>query len=211
VESAVILEDFALSGVEALEQSLLHQRDFSALRKQIRQEGYSAGYADGHRDAAASEAAKRRALVDEALVGVESLFNALKAERRRFAEANAEELVQLALAIGSRLARVALRLDPQALEEKLRICLQQLDQESAYLVRVNPGELAALQAVLAESGQSPFGTIPFRLVEDRRVPPGGLILDSERGRVESVCADELARIEELLTAMIRNEARGDEP
>jgi flagellar assembly protein FliH len=200
------LEDFSLVGLEALAQHLAREPGYKDLRERIWQEGREAG----REEAAQAAATERQSLVADTVNKVEELLAGLAEERSRFLELNAGEIVQLALALARRVMRVQVRVDAAVLEEKLRVCLHQLDRDSSYLIRVNPDQLRSLELLLARAGRDLFGETPFRMLGDRRVPAGGIILEGDRARLESICEDELERLEEHLQHLIHEGGLDDE-
>jgi len=193
------LEDFALSGIEAQLEALSYQPGYDVLRERIWREGHAAGEKEAHE--AAEQ--KRKELASGPLLRIEALLKNLAEERERFMESNAEELLQLALALARRVVRVECLENPEVLTERLRACLRQLELESSYLIRIHPEQLEAMEALLEVSGMSLFGETPHRVMGDRRVPAGSLILEGNGSRLESICQDELERLEQHLLQLYR--------
>lgn len=198
--AGMFLEDFALSGLDAQVEAITHNPGFETLREQIWREGFESGYAKARQEADG----QRQELVSGPVQHLSTLLAELARERARFLEQNMEELLQLAVALARRIVRVEAVENPKVLEERLRICLLQLEKESSYLIRVHPDRTEAVEALLAESGMEPLEEIPYRILGDRRVPVGSVILEGDSARLESICEDELQRLEEQLYKMHRS-------
>jgi len=197
------LEDFARRGVAAELAACERQPAFAELKAHLLAEGR----AEGRREAAAAAAIEREALVAGPLAAFERLVAGLAAERRAFQREHERELLRLAFAVARRLLRAELRSNPAVLAGKLRELLGLLDQAAAYRVLVNPGDLAAAAALLAAEGRGLFGDLPWVLKPDPRLPAGSLALEADAARLESICGDELARLEQQLeTELLAAEA-----
>jgi flagellar biosynthesis/type III secretory pathway protein FliH len=200
------LENFALSGMEAQVEEILRQPGFAVLHDRIRVQAHAAGRAE-----ALAEAEKQRREISEGPVRkLESLLAEMAKRRAEFAKRSEEELLQLSLAIAGRVLRVESGLDPGLLRERLSACLRQLEGESSIVIRVNPEQEQALAGLVERDGLPHFPDLPYRLVADRRVPPGSLVLEGDRTRLESICEQELARIEEHLLELFREQEQDDD-
>lgn len=191
------LEDFARCGVDAELAHLERQTAFAAIRARILAEGR----AQGRQEAAAEQ----EALIRGPLAALTRLVAGLTAERAAFQREHERELLRLSFAVAHRLLRAELRSNPAVVEGKLRELLGLLEQAASYRVLVNPADLAAASALLAAEGRTLFGDLPWALKPDPRLPAGAIALEGDAVRLESICADELERLEqqlevELLTA-----------
>jgi flagellar assembly protein FliH len=194
------LEDFALSGMEASIQAIMREEGWPELRERIRREAHAEGYAEAESEAAAAG----RELAAGPVAGLRELLAELAAERGRFQAQNFEEILQLSLALAERVLRVELPENVPALRARLEACLRQLAGESAYTIKVHPARLEALSSLLEISGEELFGGLPYRLEGDRRVPPGSLVLEGDKTRLESICEHELQRLEDHLLELHRS-------
>ncbi len=196
VAADLYLEDFARKGIESDLQHLERMSGFDEVRARIREEGRQAGC----REAQIAFEAERASLVSGPIKTMESLLGGLQRERDEFRVQNERETIGLAVAIARRLLRAELKTNPELLAGKLAELARLLERESAYVVRVNPGELHIVEALLAQEGRTLFGDIPFRLKPDPRLPEGAVALEGDRARLESICEDELTRLEASLLA-----------
>ena len=190
------LEDFARHGVDAELAHLEQQEAFGDIRARILAEGR----AQGRREEAAAAALEREALISGPLAALARLVAGLSAERAAFQREHERELLRLAFAIARRLLRAEMRSNPAVLEGKLRELLALLEQAAAYRVLVNPADLAAASELLAAEGRTLFGESPWMLKPDPRLPAGAVALEADAARLESICSDELASLEQQLEA-----------
>lgn len=200
------LVDFSRSEREREEESLRRHPFY----EQLQQEALKRGFEEGQREEKAQSLAHLEKLRAEHLQPLDSLLRALSEERNAFHRENEEEILSLALALARRVVRAQVGLSPQILKAKLEACLFQLERESSYVLRVNPEEETSLRELLdREEGEGLRG-VPFRLIGDRRVSAGSVILEGEVGSVESICENELDALESKLRDWIRTESRQHE-
>jgi len=204
--AALELEDFAVSGVAAQMEALSRDPVFPKLRDSIRDEAYARGRADAMAEA---DAARERMVRDE-IERVETLLGELAAERAEMMHRNEEELLQLAVALARRVVRVQVATDEGLLLGKLVDCLGQMERSASYLIRVEPGQYAALEALLEHVQADLFSGSVFRVLPDERVTRGGLIIEGDRTRLESICEEELDRLEEELFRLHREQETDDD-
>ncbi|MBN2169895.1 MAG: hypothetical protein JW819_01085 [Candidatus Krumholzibacteriota bacterium] len=199
------LEDFADIGVASRMEALSRDPAFPRLRERIRDEAYARGRADAMAEA---DAARERMVRDE-IERVEALLAELAAARAEMMRRSEEELLQLAVALARRVIRVQVATDEGLLLGKLVDCLGQVERSASYHIRVNPGQYAALEALLEHVQADIFAGSPFRILPDERVTRGGLIIEGDRTRLESICEEELERLEEELFRLHREQEADD--
>jgi len=198
------LEDFALGGMEARLAALVKQPGYELLAEQIRSEAHAAGRAE----AGAEAEAAREALVAGALAELAAVLGELRAAREQFQRENSAELIRLAAALARRVLRGEPSAAPELLAQRAASCLELLEGDSAYSLRVNPATAVNLAELLQDGGSDPFAGTPWRVLPDPQIPAGGLILEGDDTRIESICEEELARFEAELLA--RNGRKGEE-
>lgn len=201
------LEDFATSGLASRLEALRRDAAFPRLREGIWDEAYARGRADAQAEA---DAARERMIRGE-IERVEALLGELAAARAEMMRRNEEELLELAVALARRVVRVQVATDEGLLLGKLVDCLGQIERSASYVIRVNPGQCAALESLLDTVQADLFAGSPFRVLPDERVTRGGLIIEGDRTRLESICEEELDRLEEELFRIHREQEGDDAP
>ena len=187
-------EDFAKVEVETLFTRIRKQPGFAELQEKIRREGFDAGQDEMRRE----KEAERQELVKGQLFQLQSLLGELSERRQEFLTSHGDEIINLSCAVARRVVRVEAACNHDVVMEKLKICLLAMERESSYLIKVNPVQADALSFLLKENGKNLMEKIPYRIQGDRRVPLGGLVLEGDHSRLESICGDELDRIEQHL-------------
>ena len=200
-QDGLLLEDFSISSQEEKISRIKRHPGYRELEKRIYDDGFLAG-SERMRETMEAE---RKILIDGPLKSLETLIEEIAQLRGEFLKQNDKEIVRLACAIAGRILRVESKSNPEMLREKLQRCLMQMQRESSYLIRVNAGEIEALEYLIKDGGGQALKNLPYRLLADERVPPGGLVLEGDKTRLESICAEELDSIERHLLEQLRDD------
>lgn len=157
-----------------LEARELHLPSVSTERvREVEDEACQRGYARGldqARDDADREREQARGRLRTALEDIGELQGQVLRRAER-------DLVRLALAIAERVIKREVTLDPDLLLVIARVALDRLGERPSAVVRLNPGDHAAL----ADAGL-PAG---LDIVPDPGVPPGGCQITSTSGDIDA--------------------------
>ena len=158
--------------VEARE---VHLPSVAAERLQaIEREAYAEGYAAGER-AAEADAAERLTSARAELAATVDHISALRKDVMHRAE---RDLLRLALAIGNRIVRREIDIDPDLLLVIARLAIDRLGERALAVVHLNPADLRALST-------SPRPDSTLELVADPSVPVGGCRIESSFGQIDA--------------------------
>lgn len=156
-------------------------RELAALEQQAREEGYSAGLAEG-REAARLQLQQRLAQLD-------ALYEAAARPLLALDEQTGQELARLATVVAGRVIARELRLSPDLIARAVREAAGALPAATRELrVHVHPEDLALLHELGAAESH-------WQLVADPALSRGDCRLESERSRLD-------ARVETRLAAVI---------
>lgn len=157
--------------------------------------GYQRGYSEGLA-AAATEVNARLRQLDERIAAVTQIAQQMARPLERLDEAASTELAQLAMKVGSELARRTLAQDPGLVIEIIRGCLEQLPISTRQVrVHVHPLDAAAVRERLDPLRNEHA----WHLVDDQAVGRGGVrvVVESSAldGRLDS-------RVDAAITAVL---------
>jgi len=170
----------------------------TAARAAAAQQAEAAGYAAGL-ERAGVELQARLAQLDTRIRSADELLRQL-ANPLRILDAEVEQsLFRLSLAIGTQLARRALRADPAQIIAIIRECLKQLPLGARDVrITLHPEDAAVVRERLA----APSAESAWHLLEDPTLTRGGCLVHSEHSQLD-------ARFESRVNALIVS-ALGDE-
>jgi flagellar assembly protein FliH len=171
----------------------------AAAREEGRQEGLREGHARG-REEGLETARKAATLLDKALrrVGDERQTLLAKAER---------DIVDLALAIASRVLRREVDVDRDLVTRVVPDALRRASPLEEVVVRVHPSDYAHIKSV--PGLEASLGEIRHLvLVEDRRVSVGGCLVETGSGAIDARVETQLEEITRALARAAGGQAIG---
>jgi flagellar assembly protein FliH len=164
------------------------------IRALARAEGHAEGLAQGHADGLA-EACSAALALSEAL-------NEARALRERIAEETERDAVELALALAAKVLAGALAAQPEHVLDVVRGALRRVADRRRVTVLLDPADLQAAQAALAEVSAEVGGVEHYELQADRRVGRGGAIVRTVESEVDATVATQLERAREVVEAAL---------
>ncbi|UCC68839.1 MAG: hypothetical protein JSV79_02625, partial [Armatimonadota bacterium] len=145
------------------------QPDLQAIHEAAHQQGL----AQGIRAAEESYRAKAARL--------DSLSAALQQERAEFFSRVEPELVRLSIAIAEKVIQRELELRPDAVLDLVRSAMKRLRDRETIRVSVNPRDLDNVKHARDDLIAAVDGVRKLEIIEDRRVGPGGCVIESPNG------------------------------
>jgi flagellar assembly protein FliH len=204
------LPDTAVSyAFEQLEPSQPQPRDAPARAlaqakleaEQIREQARSAGYADGRKaghEQGATEIALAARALGEAMDGIESL-------RIELVQAIEHDAIQLGLQLAEKILGGTRQLPSERVLEAVQGALRRVTDRRKIAVLVNPAELEAVSAAIAELAEPASGVELCDIQPDERVELGGAIVRSAEGEVDAGVETQLERALEVAEAALAAE------
>lgn len=176
----------AVPALGAQSRSEVASADVSALQ----QAAFAQGYAQGEQ-AGVDVAARQLQTVYERLGQTIERLSELREELTYRTE---RDVVELALAVATRILHREVSLDRESLLVMARLALDRMGDVTSATIRLHPDDEAA-----ARAGRDAWTGRGIAVVADPTVPAGGCVVQTDRGQVE-VGID--AQITELSTALL---------
>ena len=162
----------------------------------IEREAFTKGYAQGERAGAEAAAVRGEAMLRRLAQTLEEL-GGLRSDMIRKSE---QQLVQLAIAIATRVIQREISLDADLLIAMARVALDRLGESSSATIRLHPDDYAA--AMKAGSGRLSTDTVT--VVADPIVNRGGCLVESDFGLIDLGVS---SQVNEIATALLGEDAR----
>jgi flagellar biosynthesis/type III secretory pathway protein FliH len=156
---------------------------------EARSKAHDDGFAAG-RDQADAE-------MHEMLVTMRGVLESTRTERHRAIESAEPELVRLALGIAERVLHQQIALDRGVVVEMAKSAIARLIERDTVTVRVNPADLERMREHREELIE--IGDIRnLRVVEDKRVDRGGVVVETEAGTIDARIGTQLEEARKVL-------------
>ncbi len=109
------------------------------------------------------------------------------------------EVVELALAIAKRVVRANVQVNKEIIINMVEETLRRTVDRERIVIRVNPSDVEVIKSNRSQYTSSIEGIENLEIVADRRVSPGGCVVETNTG---SVVADIDAQLEEIKEKLI---------
>jgi len=160
--------------------------DFAALER----EAFAKGYAQGERAGNEASATRAEAMLRRLTHTLEDLVR-LRSDMIRKTE---REVVQLAMAVATRIVRREIGLDRELLVAMARVALDRLGDNASARIRLHPEDYAAVGRL----GSACVDGGAVQVVSDPGIHRGGCVVESDFGLID-ISVD--AQVEELTRAL----------
>lgn len=163
------------------------------IREQARAEGYAAGIAEG---AAASQTL---------ITKLESQIAECESEIQSFFDSIEPQVLKLCVEAVEKITRHEIKTDPRVVLRAIRSCLRRIKDCDEVRVRLSPRQVAQVRAEREELLSLVEGVRAINIIEDRRVSPGGCIMESGFGDFEATVEAQLDRVEQRIMETFDND------
>jgi len=153
--------------------------------EELRQSGYDTGYQEG------------LAQTTEQLVKA-------RMEHEQFLKNANRELVDLAFKIAEKIIGKQIEIEPQTIISIVKQAMQNVRGSKQLTIRVHPNDAKILRENDEELQEALGRQRMIDILEDKKVQPGGCIIESEIGTVEAQLQTQLERLKKILLAAKTN-------
>ncbi len=158
---------------------------------------YQQGFAEGKRKGLMLGRREVAPLISKLKLITRSLLQA-KEEVTNQAQ---REMVELALAIAKRVVRANVQMNKEIVTHMVKEALRRAADRERIVIRINPQDVEEIKAQRDEYTTSIEGIGSLEIVADRRVSPGGCVVETNTG---NIVADLDAQLEEIKGKLIGN-------
>lgn len=158
----------------------------------VERDAFAKGYAQGERAGAEASGARAEAMLRR----LAQTLDELRSLRRELVRRAEREVVELALAISTRVVRRELSLDPELLLAMARVALDRLSDVTTANIRLHPDDYTV---AMAGRGATALASHGVQILADPAVGRGGCIVQSEAGAIDVGVA---AQIDELTHVLL---------
>ncbi|MCC6729238.1 MAG: hypothetical protein IT208_07850 [Chthonomonadales bacterium] len=182
------------------------RRDAAAFGQKAREDGYRDGHAEGY---AIGRGEGQRAFDAERAAmraDVEALTARIAEERARIWRDCEEDVIRLVLEIARKVVKDDAEVNRGIALSTIRNALRRVVATDEVRIRVNVLDLETVRSSRADLMEMLDGVRHLELVEDRRVSPGGCVVETANGAIDARIDTQVGEIETALLGMAR-EAR----
>lgn len=177
----------------------------ASIHQASRAEGYARGLAEGllAGEKSAIESAARKFAADQSglLSALSAALTEFEHRREQFYSAARRDVVILAVAIASRIARrfaMMEELAPEIAADAAREALQLVREATDVTIVTHPADLAAVRELATELSQTLKSLTHLRVVEDEQIDRGSVRVGTSDTRIDASIQDRIERIADEL-------------
>jgi flagellar biosynthesis/type III secretory pathway protein FliH len=177
------------------------QSEAEALRDEARKAGHQVGLEDAAQT------------VDELIQRLESNIAEVAAQRNALIDEVELQVLKLCIEAVEKVIRHEIRTDPRVVERTIKACLRRVKGSSEAYIRVSPQELEHVKERRDELLSAAERISTIHIVDDRRVSPGGCVVESDSGSLDARTSTQMDRLNDKLMERFEHDRRqtGSEP
>lgn len=173
----------------------------------VKDEGFKAGIAEG-KNAGAEEAKKEvlahftflSGLIQETQRDMQRILQDASRQKEELLQKSEPELVALALEIAKKIVRQEIQLNPTVILSVARDALQKVLSRTQVILKANPKDVETLKQYESELRAMLTQASSFQIAEDKNVGAGGVVIETESGKVDARITRQFQEMEKSLTA-----------
>ena len=189
-------------GSSAAERAGAILADAELRAAEIEQEAHAHGFAQGYAAGCAESAAR----VEQAVVALELACSSLAAHLDERVEAGEHRAAELAVALAEKILAVSLEVKPSLVADLAAGALRGLTERDHVVVEVNPDDLEVVRACREGLVERLGGFTRVEIVPERRVPRGGVVVQTTDGEVDARPAAQIERAGDIVRDVLLGRA-----
>lgn len=181
------------------------ERLVAGAREEGFEAGRAAGYKEGHAEGRSAGVAEARAEASarlDALAGsLEGILDCIDGEHEGATQQARRDVLDLAIAMGERIARRAIEMDPEAAVRQVESALALVLRATDLSVRVHPDDLATVEEALPALARRIERSGRVRVEADDALVRGSAVVRTERGEIDATVDGQIERLVESIRPM----------
>lgn len=181
------------------------EEEYNRLARQSqieKEQAYKDGYSEGQQMGYNRGKGESKTIIAQ----IEQLVRSVEAQRSEIYQQAELELVDLSIEIARRIIAGKVDGDRDIIIDSVKKAVGLLKDRSALLLKIAPEQEPLVRACLSDLFSIDDGVQKIEIVSDRRVSPGGCIVETEAGNVDVRIETELHNIETALRRVNSSQA-----
>jgi flagellar assembly protein FliH len=170
-----------------------------SVRETARREGWQAGLQSARAEAEArcdQEVDRMRAALSAEM---QEIVDGIGEARADLWKRQEQEMVAFVLDISRQVIKTEIQQNPNVVMEILRSAMRRVTDKENLRVRVSLGDVERIRAAREDITQIVDGIRGLEIVDDRRIGPGGCVIETNAGTIDAKVETQIAEIERVLT------------
>lgn len=190
------------AGEEAQQMLAEAARQAETIRAEAREQGYRAGFAEGYEAGMAAARAEVDAERAQFRSALDALVARIEEERQRLWKEAEPQIIAFVLEIAQRIVKEEAQINRDIALSVIRNALRRVVDTETIRIRVHLEDLEIVRASREDLMTLVDGIRHLEIVEDRRVAPGGCIVETSAGTIDARLETQCAEIASVMQAML---------
>ena len=165
-------------------------------------QGFEAGFADGMNKILDENSHKIQAL--------DTLANSAFQVKKYIIQSAEKEIIDLVLQISEKVVKTKFEVEPDLIKAIVRSAISELKEKEQVKVLVNPILSSKIAEISDDLIASMHGLECIKIIEDKTVPPDGVIVESLESRIDARLSSQIAELTKSLNAEFSKNSLSEE-
>lgn len=192
--------DEIISRAAAEAQTLIE--DAQAQSEAIREAAWQEGFHEGRTTAQTATEISLRSEWECEKSAIRERFSQIMDEiataRQTLWERQEGEMIEFVLTIARQVIKTEVTQNPEVIQNVLRNALRRVTDKDQVRIRVSAGDAPAVRALREELLEITDGLRHLEIVDDRRVGPGGCVIETAAGTIDAKIETQFSEVERAL-------------
>ncbi len=163
-----------------------------------REQGLAEGRAEGERLGREEAVGQYTAQLESLTASWTAVLGEFETDRHDMVQAARQDIVELALTMGGRIARRVIEADPDVVKDQVAAALSLVTAPTRVTVSINPQDRTLVTSVLPALCERLATSADVELRDDPDIERGGCVLTTGSGRIDATVQTQVQRMAEAL-------------
>ena len=198
------IRDEAIAHAKAIVESA--ERQSKHVRAEARTDGYRAGFTEGYEAARITGFQEAQLVVEELKAALAAIVEQIECEANRIRLEAEPQMVALAIEVAHKVVKEQSIVDRDLVISLIANALRRVVDKERICLHVNLADIPTVSASRDDILAMVDGIDRLEIVEDRRVSPGGCVLETSAGIIDARIETQFAEIEQAMRHVTREAA-----
>jgi flagellar assembly protein FliH len=195
----IMMREQAAADAKRIVQEALDYAE--AVREEARQAGYRKGFTEGYEAGRAAAEAEAQAKAAEYRALIEAFVEQVETERQRLWRNAEPQIVAFVMEIAQKVVKEEAKINREIALSVVKNALRRVIDTERVRIRVHLADLETVRGAREELLTLIDGIDHLEIIEDRRVPPGGCVIETNAGTIDAKLETQFEELQTLFDSL----------
>lgn len=195
-EAAALKENARIEAEQILSSA---NNDAIAIRESARQEGLITGESEARVQISEEYRVLYEQYKEDLRSDIQLIIDDIVTARRRLWEQQEPEIVAFVMDIAKQVIKTEIQQNPDVLIEIIRNAIRRISDKENIRIRVNIADASRIKTMREDVMQMVDGLHNLEVIDDRRISPGGCVIETNAGTIDAKIETQIGEIERTIT------------